>query len=109
MRTSPISRRPGGCRNGAAGEALPRPSPAALLQYRAFAAIGDQLERFMARVPAAQRIVIVHDDFRADTRGEYLRALALLGLSRRRPHRVRAGQSELGAALDRVCLTSRPG
>ena len=32
-------------------------------------------------MPAAQRIVIVYDDFRADTRREYLHALALLGLS----------------------------
>ena len=52
-----------------------------VFQYRAYAAIGDHLERFFARVPARQRIVIVYDDFRADTRGEYLRALALLGLA----------------------------
>jgi hypothetical protein len=64
------------------GEALPlRCREPALLQYRANAAIGDQLERFLALVPAAQRIVIVFDDFRADTRREYLRALALLGLA----------------------------
>ena len=39
------------------------------------------LERFIALVPTRQRIVIVYDDFRADTRWEYLRALALLGLA----------------------------
>ncbi len=64
------------------GEALPRDCAVpALLQYRANAAIGDHLERFLAAVPEHQRIVIVHDDFRADTRREYLRALALLGLA----------------------------
>jgi hypothetical protein len=65
----------------AGGEALPRRcAEPALLQYGAFAAIGDQLERFMAAVPEKQRIVIVYDDFRAAPRLEYLRALALLGL-----------------------------
>jgi hypothetical protein len=65
----------------AAGEALPRRcTEPALLQYRAFAAIGDQLERFMAAVPEEQRMVIVHDDLRADARTEYLRVLAFLGL-----------------------------
>jgi len=64
------------------GEALPRRCPVpSLLQYRANAAIGDQLGRFLALVPAEQRIVIVYDDFRTDTRREYLRALALLGLA----------------------------
>ena len=64
------------------GEALPPRCPEPeQFQYRAYAAIGDQLERFLAVVPAGQRIVIVHDDFRADTRGQYLRALALLGLA----------------------------
>ena len=64
------------------GEALPpRCTEPALLQYGAFAAIGDQLERYMAAVPAKQRIVIVYDDFNADPRTEYLRVLALLGLA----------------------------
>jgi hypothetical protein len=66
----------------AAGEALPpHCAEPALLQYRAFAAIGEQLDRFMAAVPAAQRMVIVHDDFRADPRAQYLRVLAFLGLA----------------------------
>lgn len=64
------------------GEALPRACPEPeQFQYRAYAAVGDQLERFLALVPAEQRIVIVHDDLRADPRGQYLRALALLGLA----------------------------
>jgi hypothetical protein len=64
------------------GEALPArcPYPEAF-QYRAYAAIGDQLERLFERVPAGQRIVIVYDDFRADPRAQYLRVLALLGLA----------------------------
>lgn len=63
------------------GEALPPRCPyPEVFQYRAYAAIGDHLERFFDLVPAGQRIVIVYDDFRADTRGEYLRTLALLGL-----------------------------
>lgn len=64
------------------GEALPpRCAEPALLQYRAFAAIGEQLERFMVAVPEAQRMVIVYDDFRDDPRAQYLRALAFLGLN----------------------------
>lgn len=64
-----------------AGEAVPpRCTERQLLQYRANALVGDHLERFLALVPAPQRIVIVYDDFRADPRREYLRALALLGL-----------------------------
>jgi hypothetical protein len=64
------------------GEALPRRCKyPGLLQYGAFAAIGDQLEQFFELVPAEQRIVIVYDDFHADPRREYLRVLALLGLT----------------------------
>lgn len=65
------------------GEALPRNCAvsAAKFHYRSYAAIGDQLERFLAVVPADQRIVIVYDDFKTDTRREYLRALDLLGLA----------------------------
>jgi hypothetical protein len=63
------------------GAALPRRCSApGMLQYRANAMIGDQLERFLALAPPAQRIVIVYDDFRADPGREYRRALALLGL-----------------------------
>jgi hypothetical protein len=81
-----------------AGEALPpRCTEPALLQYRAFAAIGDQLERFMDAVPAAQRVVVVYDDFSADPRAEYLRVLALLGLAD--DGRVRFGRVHQGMAL----------
>lgn len=65
-----------------AGEALPRHcAEPALLQYRAFAAIGEQLERFMDVVPETQRMVVVYDDFRTDPRAEYRRVLAFLGLA----------------------------
>ena len=64
------------------GEVLPARCPwPEVFQYRTYASIGDHLERFMDLVPAEQRLVIVYDDFRADTRREYLRALALLGLA----------------------------
>lgn len=52
-----------------------------LLQYRAYAALGDQLERFIAQVPAGQRLVVLFDDLRADTRAEYVRVLDFLGLA----------------------------
>ncbi|HYD25338.1 MAG TPA: sulfotransferase [Croceibacterium sp.] len=52
----------------------------AVLQYLANAAIGDQLERFVALVPPAQRLVIVYDDLRRDPGGEYRRVLEWLGL-----------------------------
>jgi hypothetical protein len=51
-----------------------------LLQYAAYASLGDQLDRFFALVPAEQRLVIVHDDFRVDPRAEYRRVLDWLGL-----------------------------
>ena len=64
------------------GEAIPAHcGEPELLQYSAYAALGDQLERFLSLVPAGQRLVILYDDFRADTRAQYLRALALLGLA----------------------------
>ena len=64
------------------GKALPRggDSSTFTIHYRAYAAIGDQLERFLALAPPDQRIVILYDDFKADTRREYLRVLALLEL-----------------------------
>lgn len=52
-----------------------------LLQYEAYGLIGDQLERFVAKVPAGQRMVILLDDFRMDPRSHYLRVLDLLGLA----------------------------
>jgi hypothetical protein len=51
-----------------------------VLQYRQILMIGDQLERFVRVVPPAQRLVIVHDDFRRDTRAQYLRTLQFLGV-----------------------------
>ena len=73
----------GGCRSGgcAAKHCHSAAAETWVARYRAYAAIGDMLERFIALVPAGQRIVIVYDDFRADTRWEYLRVLALLGLA----------------------------
>jgi hypothetical protein len=65
------------------GEALPpgcKRSPE-VFQYRAYAAIGDQLERFFEHVPASQRIVIVYDDLHSNPRREYLRVLGLLQLA----------------------------
>jgi hypothetical protein len=65
------------------GEALPSGctrSPA-VFQYRDYAAVGDQLERFLEHVPAGQRTVIVYDDFRSNPRDEYLRVLELLQLA----------------------------
>ncbi len=64
------------------GEALPPRCPfPEVFQYRAYAAIGDHLERFFELVPAGQRVVVVLDDLRLDPRREYLRVLALLGLA----------------------------
>ena len=63
------------------GESLPRDcNDPVLLQYAEYAALGDQLERLTALVPAAQRLVVLLDDLRADPRAEYLRVLAFLGL-----------------------------
>jgi hypothetical protein len=65
------------------GESLPpgcARSPA-VFQYRDYAAVGDQLERFLEHVPTGQRMVIVYDDFRSNPRVEYLRVLELLQLA----------------------------
>jgi hypothetical protein len=51
-----------------------------VFQYRDYAAVGDQLERFFAAAPVEQRLVVLYDNFRAATRAEYLRVLAFLGL-----------------------------
>jgi hypothetical protein len=63
------------------GKRRDRNRSAPAIHYRAYAAIGDQLERFLALAPPDQRIVILYDDFKADTRREYLRVLALLELA----------------------------
>lgn len=59
----------------------PRCAERDVLQYAAYGAIGDQLERFLDSVPARQRLVVVYDDFRDDPREQYRRVLELLGLS----------------------------
>jgi hypothetical protein len=86
-KTRPTSRRRGACRSAGnaarrcRGAARGRPPCSSTFQYRDYAAVGDQLERFFAQVPASQRIVIVYDDFRSNPRGEYLRVLELLRLA----------------------------
>lgn len=64
-----------------AGKRIPREcADPAKLQYERVCALGDQLERFTALVPEPNRLVILFDDFAADTRGAYLRTLRFLGL-----------------------------
>lgn len=50
------------------------------LQYAEVCALGDQLERFVAAVPEAQRLVLLQDDLAQDPRGVYLRMLEFLGV-----------------------------
>ena len=50
-----------------------------LLQYRAAAKFGEQLERLLTIFPRDQIKCIVFDDFIADTRAVYLEVLAFLG------------------------------
>jgi hypothetical protein len=52
----------------------------ARLQYERICSLGDQLERFISVVPEGQRLILLYDDFAADPRGIYLRALAFLNL-----------------------------
>lgn len=64
-----------------AGEHIPaRCSESSKLQYEKVCALGDQLERFIALVPEANRLVIFSEDLASDPRAVYLRALAFLGL-----------------------------
>ncbi len=51
-----------------------------LLQYRVVCAIGDQLERFMARVPPQQRLVLLFDELKGDPSSIYSRILSFLAL-----------------------------
>jgi hypothetical protein len=55
------------------------PSPS-ILQYRTICSLGDQLERFCAAVPPGQRLIILFDDFRAETPAVYRQVLSFLGL-----------------------------
>lgn len=51
-----------------------------LLQYERVCAVGDQLESFVARVPEPNRLILLHEELRRDTRAVYLRVLEFLGL-----------------------------
>ena len=51
-----------------------------LLQYGKVASVGSQLERAMAQIAPENRLVLLFDDFTADTRGTYLRVLDFLGV-----------------------------
>jgi hypothetical protein len=48
--------------------------------YRDVASLGEQVERAFALIPERQRLVIVFDDFVADTAGVYATVLAFLGV-----------------------------
>jgi hypothetical protein len=50
------------------------------LQYLQVCSLGDQLERFVSLVPERQRLILLYDDFAADTGAAYRRVLAFLGL-----------------------------
>lgn len=65
----------------AAGSHLPPGCTApSLLQYRQICSLGDQLERFCAQAPPERRLILLFDDFIADTRAAYRRVLSFLGL-----------------------------
>lgn len=65
----------------AEGERVPlRVREPRTLQYEQVCAIGAQLERFMARVPEDQRLVLLMDDLRANPGRVHARLLAFLGL-----------------------------
>ena len=51
-----------------------------LLDYARVCATGDQLERLCAIVPEQQRLVVLFDDLKRDTRSVYLQVLAFLRL-----------------------------
>jgi hypothetical protein len=50
------------------------------LQYREIALLGEQMERLLAVFPRQQVYACLFDDFIRDTRGEYERLLAFLGV-----------------------------
>ena len=65
----------------AAGHCLPRtPGIVQQLQYRDVARFGEQLERLFDVVPESQRLVMLFDDFVADTRGTYQQVLEFLNI-----------------------------
>jgi len=65
----------------AAGRCIPaRCREPGLLRYREIALLGDQLERVYRVFPREQVLVVLHDEFRRDTRAVYEKALAFLGL-----------------------------
>ena len=51
-----------------------------MLQYGELFALGSQLERFLKTVPEDQRLVIVYDDFKNDTKAVYEKVINFLGL-----------------------------
>lgn len=50
------------------------------LQYRRVCALGAQLERFVSLVPEERRLILLYDDFSADTCAAYRQTLAFLGV-----------------------------
>ena len=64
------------------GQRVPTACPdAKLLDYRATCALGTQLQRCVDLIPAAQLLVIIYDDFRADPRQEWMRVQSFLDLA----------------------------
>jgi len=51
-----------------------------LLQYGRVASVGSQLKRAMEQISPENRLVLLFDDFTADTRSTYLRVLDFLGV-----------------------------
>lgn len=65
----------------ARGERLPATARVPeFLQYGAAASYAEQIERVMAVFPPERLLVILFDDFRADTAGTYRRTLEFLGV-----------------------------
>ena len=63
------------------GKAVPKNcTDPGMLQYGDLLALGSQLERFLKTVPQEQRMVIVYDDFKADTKNIYNNVLNFLGV-----------------------------
>lgn len=65
----------------AAGKQIPPACRAPeFLQYRDIAMFSDQIERFFALVPERQRIILLQEDMKADTKSVYDDVIAFLGL-----------------------------
>jgi len=65
-----------------AGRRLPpRAAEPQMLDYARVCAIGTQLERFVARVPEHQRLILTLDEMRADAAAVHTRLLGFLGLA----------------------------